>query len=623
MPSLNRALNRPTLDEDGNTVFKFNISSLDRSMGFCLTPLPPHGTVFGCRSMQLVRLPTFDAAHAECERLEAEERATAAAAAAAGVKGGGQGKERAAGELEGDGSGSDNEDEGDENDGSDGSDAEEEEEEADDDRKHEGGDDDEDEEEEEEEEEEEDVAVVRSREAEVDAEEEAAFDKEFAAMMSVRRQWLLSPSFSVSHSPLPRMLNACGGGTLASRWLPRVSVATDRVVDAGAGGGGDAGVGASGGAAAGASFVHLASCNGCLPPRASLVWILTMRACGAQESLGYAKLAVKPSTLNIPPPSLNAMSLGLGSAPAAAPPPPSASSGAASGFPGGGITFKLLTKKAGGKQTVKELQVPEDSTFALSTRRKEEQYQEERSELKRLVLVRCPLSPLACCVVSVPCPAPSRGSTGLAGVSTRPAGLPHQWGATSCTRKAAPLTYCVGTAISDMRTSASCAACDVLLTAEPPNLSSHLSSNCVPPSNNNPSFGLTLWPGLVDGAGYAGLSRLASGRGARRYAHNVAEHPPAHLPGDAAQRPGRLRRWGGRTGRGGSTRTPTRASASASAATASAATASHGRSRRRTAAGGERVRAAAARTQRLAGSRGWQPASPLECCWWWILRDDV
>ena len=29
-------------------------------------------------------------------------------------------------------------------------------------------------------------------------------------------------------------------------------------------------------------------------------------------------------------------------------------------------------------------------------------------------------------------PAPSRGSTGLAGVSTRPAGLPHPWGAASC-----------------------------------------------------------------------------------------------------------------------------------------------------------------------------------------------
>ena len=38
--------------------------------------------------------------------------------------------------------------------------------------------------------------------------------------------------------------------------------------------------------------------------------------------------------------------------------------------------------------------------------------------------------------------APSRGSTGLAGVSTRPAGLPHPWGATSC-RKAAPPTCCL------------------------------------------------------------------------------------------------------------------------------------------------------------------------------------
>ena len=38
-------------------------------------------------------------------------------------------------------------------------------------------------------------------------------------------------------------------------------------------------------------------------------------------------------------------------------------------------------------------------------------------------------------------PAPSRGSTGLAGVSTRPAGLPHPLGAVSCTREAAPSTY--------------------------------------------------------------------------------------------------------------------------------------------------------------------------------------
>ena len=34
---------------------------------------------------------------------------------------------------------------------------------------------------------------------------------------------------------------------------------------------------------------------------------------------------------------------------------------------------------------------------------------------------------------------PPAGSTGLAGVPTRPAGLPHPWDATSC-RKAAPLT---------------------------------------------------------------------------------------------------------------------------------------------------------------------------------------
>ena len=37
-------------------------------------------------------------------------------------------------------------------------------------------------------------------------------------------------------------------------------------------------------------------------------------------------------------------------------------------------------------------------------------------------------------------PAPSRGSAGLAGVSTRPAGLSHPWGTTSC-REAAALTY--------------------------------------------------------------------------------------------------------------------------------------------------------------------------------------
>jgi len=40
-----------------------------------------------------------------------------------------------------------------------------------------------------------------------------------------------------------------------------------------------------------------------------------------------------------------------------------------------------------------------------------------------------------------PRPAPPGGVTGLAGVFTRPAGLPHPWGATSCTRKAAQLYY--------------------------------------------------------------------------------------------------------------------------------------------------------------------------------------
>ena len=36
---------------------------------------------------------------------------------------------------------------------------------------------------------------------------------------------------------------------------------------------------------------------------------------------------------------------------------------------------------------------------------------------------------------TMPCPAPSRGSTGLVGVATRPAKMPLPWGATSC-RKA-------------------------------------------------------------------------------------------------------------------------------------------------------------------------------------------
>ena len=42
-----------------------------------------------------------------------------------------------------------------------------------------------------------------------------------------------------------------------------------------------------------------------------------------------------------------------------------------------------------------------------------------------------------------PRPAPSRGSIGLAGMFTRPVGLPHPWGAISC-RKEAPLTYHYG-----------------------------------------------------------------------------------------------------------------------------------------------------------------------------------
>jgi hypothetical protein len=41
---------------------------------------------------------------------------------------------------------------------------------------------------------------------------------------------------------------------------------------------------------------------------------------------------------------------------------------------------------------------------------------------------------------------PPAGSTGLAGVCHTPAvGLLHPWGASSCTREAAPLTYCVAT----------------------------------------------------------------------------------------------------------------------------------------------------------------------------------
>jgi hypothetical protein len=53
-----------------------------------------------------------------------------------------------------------------------------------------------------------------------------------------------------------------------------------------------------------------------------------------------------------------------------------------------------VAEKRGGRTFV--LQVPQDSTFALSTRRKEEKEQEERSELKRLVLVRhFPLPPFS------------------------------------------------------------------------------------------------------------------------------------------------------------------------------------------------------------------------------------
>jgi len=44
--------------------------------------------------------------------------------------------------------------------------------------------------------------------------------------------------------------------------------------------------------------------------------------------------------------------------------------------------------------------------------------------------------------------APSRGSTGLADMSTRPAGLPHPWGATSC-REAAPLTALMRPSLGD------------------------------------------------------------------------------------------------------------------------------------------------------------------------------
>ena len=58
---------------------------------------------------------------------------------------------------------------------------------------------------------------------------------------------------------------------------------------------------------------------------------------------------------------------------------------------------------------------------------------------------------------------PPGGSTGQAGVSTRPAGLPHPWGATS-RREAAPLTY-YGVLLALALTAAAPASCGVMVAA--------------------------------------------------------------------------------------------------------------------------------------------------------------
>ena len=83
-------------------------------------------------------------------------------------------------------------------------------------------------------------------------------------------------------------------------------------------------------------------------------------------------------------------------------------------------------------------------------------------------------------------PAPSMGSAGLAGVFTRPAGLPHPWGATSC-RAAAPLTYMIA---HHRRSFCTAPAWSCLL------LSSHPTSSCStfhrqppsPPSHEHGAF---------------------------------------------------------------------------------------------------------------------------------------
>jgi len=112
-----------------------------------------------------------------------------------------------------------------------------------------------------------------------------------------------------------------------------------------------------------------------------------------QESIGLAKM-IKGPTFNMPPPSVSVSSdrkaaSAIDSAYVTSvpnrQPAPARSTGAAPTSMPGSVAFKVLVKK-GGKQHTKELQVPKDSAFVLSTQRKEEEAKEERSELKRLVL---------------------------------------------------------------------------------------------------------------------------------------------------------------------------------------------------------------------------------------------
>ncbi|ORY37765.1 ARM repeat-containing protein [Rhizoclosmatium globosum] len=63
----------------------------------------------------------------------------------------------------------------------------------------------------------------------------------------------------------------------------------------------------------------------------------------------------------------------------------SAASAAAAASPMDGVVFSFLTKK-GNKQQLKSVELPQDSTFVLSTKQKQEAEMEEKKQLKKLVL---------------------------------------------------------------------------------------------------------------------------------------------------------------------------------------------------------------------------------------------